>query len=281
MAAIDDASVSLIVTSPPFPLTFRKKHPYNTVGEQHFVDWFLHYARECHRVLAADGSLVIDVGGVWNKGSATKSLYQYRLLLALCDKLSFRLAQDFYWYNPAALPAPAEWVNVRRIRVKSAVNLVFWLSKGDTARANNRNVLRPYSRDMLRLITKGYRAKQRPSGHSITSKFQKDHGGSIPPNLLEFGNNDSNSAYMKACAAAGLPVHPARYPRSLPEFFIKLCTDPGDTVLDPFAGSNVTGEAAEKLDRRWISIEMAEEYVRGSKFRFDSATLVGKTPRRA
>jgi len=281
MAGLKSASVNLVVTSPPFPLTFRKKHPYNTVGEEHFVEWFLHYARECQRLLTKDGSLVIDLGGVWNRGSATKSLYQHRVLIALCDQLGFRFAQDFYWYNPAALPAPAEWVNVRRVRVKSAVNLVYWLSKGDVAKANNRNVLRPYSRDMIRLITKGYRAKERPSGHSITSKFQKDHGGSIPPNLLEFGNNDSNSVYLKSCAAAGLPVHPARFPRAVPEFFIKLCTSAGDTVLDPFAGSNVTGEAAERLGRKWIAIEMAQEYVRGSKFRFEAVTPSRTTRRRA
>lgn len=270
MAGLPSGSINLVVTSPPFPLTFRKKEPYNTVGEGQFVEWFLGYARECQRLLTDDGSFVVDLGGVWNKGSATKSLYQHRLLISLCDQLQFHFAQDFYWYNPAALPAPAEWVNVRRVRVKSAVNLVFWLSKSKTARANNKNVLRPYSADMLRLITKGYRAKERPSGHTITGKFQKNLGGSIPPNLLEFGNNDSNSAYVKACVATDLPVHPARYPRALPEFFIKLCTDIGDTVLDPFAGSNVTGEAAERLGRRWVSIELAEEYVRGSRFRFES-----------
>ncbi len=273
MPTLSDSSVNLVVTSPPFPLTFRKKKPYNTVGESHFVDWFLRYARECRRLLTNDGSLVIDLGGVWNKGSATKSLYQHRLLIALCDQLGFHLAQDFYWYNPAALPAPAEWVNVRRIRVKSAVNLVVWLSKTEDARANNRGVLRPYSQDMIRLISRGYRAKERPSGHNITKKFQKDHGGSIPPNLLEFGNNDSNSEYLKALGAAGIPVHPARFPRGVPEFFIKLCTSKGDVVLDPFAGSNVTGEAAEKLGRKWISIELAEEYVTGSRFRFNESTL--------
>ncbi len=264
-------SVNLVVTSPPFPLTFRKKKPYNHVGEAQFVEWLCSYARECHRLLTLDGSLVLDLGGVWNKGSATKSLYQYRLLLALCDDLGFHLAQDFYWYNPAALPAPAEWVNVQRVRVKSAVNLVYWLSKSERPKANNRNVLRAYSADMLRLIQRGYKAKARPSGHAITGKFQKDQGGSIPPNLLEIGNNDSNSDYIKGCAAVGVPVHPARYPKGLPEFFIKLCTMPGDLVLDPFAGSNVSGEAAERLERRWISVELAPEYVAGSKLRFDRA----------
>lgn len=270
MASLGASSVSLAVTSPPFPLTFRKRKPYNHVGESEFVEWLCKYAKACHRVLTEDGSLVLDLGGVWNKGAATKSLYQYRLLLALCDELGFHLAQDFYWYNPAALPAPAEWVNVRRIRVKSAVNLVYWLSKTESPKANNRNVLRPYSADMLRLIERGYKAKSRPSGHAITGKFQKDQGGSIPPNLLEIGNNDSSSDYIKGCAIAGLPVHPARFPRALPEFFIRLCTDPGDLVLDPFAGSNITGESAERLGRRWVSVELAQEYVDGSRLRFPS-----------
>lgn len=274
MRGLPPASVSLVITSPPFPLTFRKKKPYSSVGEQEFVDWFSPYARECRRVLQDDGSFVIDLGGVWNRGSATKSLYQYRLVLALCDQNAFHLAQDFYWYNPAALPAPAEWVNVRRIRVKSAVNLVLWLSKTPNPKADNKRVLRPYSRDMLRLIDRGYRPKERPSGHNITAKFGRDLGGSIPPNLLEFGNNDSNSHYIKGCQAAGLSVHPARFPTALPEFFINLCTDKGDVVLDPFAGSNVTGEAAERLGRRWISIELAAEYLEGSKYRFPSL-LVG------
>lgn len=184
------------------------------------------------------------------------------------DRIGFHFAQDFYWHNPAALPAPAEWVNVRRIRVKSSVDLVYWLSKTAHPKADNRQVLRAYSRDRLRLIDKGYKAQSRPSGHNITNKFQKNLGGSIPPNLLEYGNNDSNSAYIRGCQSAGLPVHPARFPTALPEFFIELCTDEDDVVLDPFAGSNVTGAAAERLKRRWIAIELAEDYLLGSKFRF-------------
>jgi len=270
MSELPASSADLIVTSPPFPLTFRKKKPYASVGEDRFVDWFLPYAKQCRRLLKDDGSFVLDLGGVWNKGTPTRSLYQHKLIVALCESVGLHYAQDFYWYNPGALPAPAEWVNVRRIRVKAAVNMVTWLGKTEWPRANNRQVLRPYSADMLRLIDRGYRAKERPSGHNITDKLRKNLGGAIPPNLLELGNNDSNSAYLKACATAGLPVHPARFPRGLPEFFVKLCTNRGDLVLDPFAGSNVTGEAAEHLGRKWIAIELAEEYLQGSKFRFPS-----------
>ncbi|MGH8611172.1 MAG: DNA-methyltransferase [Gammaproteobacteria bacterium] len=272
MKALPAESVNLIVTSPPFPLTFQKKKPYGTIKIAEFLEWFLGFAREFHRLLRDDGSLVIDIGGVWNKGTPTKSLYQHHLLIALCDQLGFHYAQDFYWYNPGALPAPAEWVNVRRIRVKSAVNLVWWLSKSPWPKANNRHVLRKYSGDMLRLLQRGYRTKERPSGHNITPKFNKNHGGAIPPNLLDFGNNDSNGEYLKRCLEAKLPVHPARFPRGLPEFFIKFCSDLGDTVMDPFAGSNVTGEAAEMLGRYWIAIELVAEYLAGSKFRFEQGS---------
>lgn len=268
MRSLADESVNLIVTSPPFPLTFQKKKPYEAVGIDRYVDWFLEFGNQFRRLLTPDGSLVIDIGGVWNKGVPTRNLYQYHLLLGLCEKVGFNLAQDFYWHNPGALPAPAEWVNVRRIRVKCSVNLVWWLGKTAWPKANNRNVLKQYSPDMIRLIQKGYRPKLRPSGHAITKKFGRDSGGAIPPNLLEFGNNDSASSYLRSCAASNLPVHPARFPRALPDFFIRLCSDPGDVVLDPFAGSNVTGEAAERLGRRWVAIEMIEDYLEGSAFRF-------------
>ncbi|MGH2362626.1 MAG: DNA methyltransferase, partial [bacterium] len=148
MKSLSDGSVSLIVTSPPFPLTFQKKKPYQAIGIERYVDWFLEFGNEFRRILKDDGSLVIDIGGVWNKGTPTRSLYQYHLLLGLCEKVGLHFAQDFYWHNPGALPAPAEWVNVRRIRVKCAVNLVWWLSKTPWPKADNRNVLRGYSPDM-------------------------------------------------------------------------------------------------------------------------------------
>jgi DNA modification methylase len=109
----------------------------------------------------------------------------------------------------------------------------------------------------------------RPSGHDISKNFIKDQGGAIPPNLLQLANTESNSYYLRACRNSGLKPHPARFPIGLPSFFIKLLTKPGDTVLDPFAGSNVTGEAAEDLGRRWIGMELNPEYVVGSRFRFD------------
>lgn len=266
MRQLPSDSVSLVMTSPPFGLAFKKE--YGNPDADKYLAWFLPYAREMRRVITQEGSIVIDIGGAWKKGTPTRSLYQFKLLVALCEEVGLHLAQDFYWFRPAALPAPAEWVTVRRIRLKDSVNCIWWLSKSEWPKANNRNVLQPYSKDMVRLLRKGYRSKLRPSGHFVTHKFMVDHGGAIPPNLLQVGGNESNTYYIKACQKAGVKPHPARFPREIPDFFIKLTTSENDLILDPFAGSNVTGEAAEFNNRRWIAVETKEQYLMGSRFRF-------------
>jgi site-specific DNA-methyltransferase (cytosine-N4-specific) len=263
-------SINLIVTSPPFAL--KRKKEYGNVDANEYVDWFLPFAKEFWRILRPDGSFVVDIGGSWTPGLPTKTLYNFELLIRLCRDVGFHLAEDFYWLNPAKLPSPAEWVNVRRMRVKDAIDPVWWLSKTPFPKANNRNVLKPYSKSMEDLLEKGYKAKLRPSGHDISTKFGNNRGGAIPPNLLTIANTESNSYYLRACREAGFKPHPARYPLALPQFFVKFLTDKNDTVLDPFCGSNITGECCEQLGRHWLAFELSEEYLEGSRFRFHTRT---------
>lgn len=263
---IAEGSVDLIITSPPFGLVRKKQ--YGNVDADQYVDWFRPFGNLFKRLLKPNGSLVIDIGGSWIPGQPTRSLYHYELLIMLVKELGFHLAQEFFWWNPSKLPTPAEWVNIRRVRVKDAVNCVWWLSPTPWPKASNRRVLQPYSKSMKELLANGYRAKPRPSGHDISTKFSKDNGRSIPPNLLAIANTESNSAYIRYCRQRHLPVHPARFPAALPEFFIRMLTNPGDLVVDPFAGSCVTGEVAERLKRRWICVELLPEYVEGAKGRF-------------
>lgn len=266
-----NGKVDLIITSPPYAL--RRKKEYGNVDATEYVDWFMSFSDLFYDVLAPHGSLVINIGGSWKKGLPVRSLYHYELLISLCNpkrEKFFYLGQDLFWYNPSKLPAPAEWVTVRRIRVKDAVECVWWLSKSPFPQANNRKVLVEYSDSMKELHEKGYKPKLRPSGHDISDKFSRVNGGAIPPNLLQIANTDSNSRYLMKCRENGLNPNPARYPEGLPEFFIDMLTEPGDLVLDPFAGSNVTGAVAERRGRRWISTELVKEYLEGSKFRFDN-----------
>ena len=278
LRSLPEQSVNLVVTSPPYALHFKKEYGNADKGE--YLDWFLPFAVEINRVLKDDGSFVLNIGGSYNKGTPTRSVYHFKLLVALIERVGFHLAQELFWYNPAKMPVPAEWVTVRRIRVRDSVEYVWWLSKTPWPKADNKRVLRPYSKDMYRLNRKGVTKTTRPSGHAINEGFTKiDSGGSIPPNmidedtptdLLKFGNNAANDQYTKRCKEAGIKIHPARFPAVLPEFFMKFLTDDGDLVLDPFAGSNTMGMVAEALMRKWIAVDNVEEYLSASKFRFDT-----------
>jgi site-specific DNA-methyltransferase (cytosine-N4-specific) len=268
---LPDNSVALVLTSPPFAL--RRRKAYGNVDASEYVEWFWPFAAEIHRVLDPEGSFVFELGGAWNRGSGTRSLYQYELILRL-SKL-FHLAQEFYWYNPSKMPTPAEWVTIRRTRVKDAVNTLWWLSKSEEPRADNRRVLRPYSRSMRRLLRDGYQTAKRPSQHDIGPHFRRDNGGAIPPNILQVPNTRSSDEYFRRCREAGLPIHPARFPAAVPEFFVRFLTEPGQLVLDPFAGSNMTGHVCERLERRWLSIEINPDYVAGSRLRFENEIVTG------
>jgi site-specific DNA-methyltransferase (cytosine-N4-specific) len=276
LKAIPDGSINAVITSPPYALHFKKE--YGNAEKHDYIEWFLPFATEIFRVLPDDGSFILNIGGSYNEGTPTRSLYHFKLLVELVERVGFKLAQECFWFNPAKMPMPAEWVTVRRIRIRDSVEYVWWLSKTPWPKADNRSVLKPYSKDMERLNKRGVRRTVRPSGHNIKPSFSKvEAGGSIPSNvveeelpidLLRFGNNAANDAYTERCKKAEVKVHPARFPAALPEFFIKLLTNEGDLVLDPFAGSNTTGSVAEKLQRRWIAVEKVEVYLEASKFRF-------------
>lgn len=276
LASLPTGSVNLVVTSPPYALHFKKE--YGNADQGRYADWLLPYCREIRRVLADDGSFALNIGGAWTPGIPVRSLYQYRLLLRLVDEIGFHLAQELFWYNPAKMPTPAEWVNVRKIRIKDSVEFIWWLSKTPWPRADNDQVLLPYSPDMERLARRGLKGTRRPSGHQIKASFANvDRGGSTPPNLLGLhegsnlivrGNNASNDSYYRLSKLYGLPVHPARFPQAIPEFFVRLCTRGGDLVVDPFAGSNMTGYVAETLGRRWLCSEANADYASASQVRF-------------
>ena len=266
---LPERSVDLVVTSPPFALL--RKKAYGNEEQDQYVEWLGRFGEAAYRVLKNSGSFVLDLGGAYQRGKPVRSLYNYRVLLDFCDRLGYQLAEEFFWFNPAKLPSPIEWVNKRKIRAKDAVNTVWWFSRTTDPKADVRRVLAPYSKRMKTLLKdpeKFYKPKERPSGHDIAKAFGKENGGAIPSNLLQIANTESNSAYLRLCKMLGRESHPARFPSALPQFFIKFLTDPGDLVVDIFSGSNTTGQAAELTGRQWLSMDLDREYARLSAVRF-------------
>jgi DNA modification methylase len=262
--------VQLIFTSPPFPLN-RKKSYGNLTGDQ-YVTWLSSFAGPWRELLTEDGSIVVELGNAWEPGVPAMSTLPMEALLAFKRAGDFTLCQEFIWHNPSRLPTPAQWVNVKRVRVKDSFTRFWWFAKGATPKADNRRVLVEYSRAMKQLIRTGaYNSGERPSQHSIgTDSFARDNGGAIPPNVLVVSNTRARTDYLSYCRRIGLRPHPARMPEELPEFFIKMLTDPDDIVMDPFAGSNTTGAVAERLGRQWISTEVDVNFIRGAVGRFPS-----------
>ena len=274
LAQLPDSSVNLVMTSPPFALLRQKT--YGNKAQHEYVNWLKEFGRLVHQKLTPDGSFVLDLGGAYQRGTPARSLYNFRVLIEFCDELGFFLAEDFYWFNPSKLPSPIEWVNKRKMRAKDSVNTVWWFSKTEWPKANVSNVLTEYSDRMRKLLADPegfYKPKKRPSGHDIGKGFGSDNGGAIPSNLLQIPNSESNGQYLAGCKQVGAPQHPARFPARLPQFFIKMLTEPGDIVLDIFAGSNTTGWVAESEKRRWLAFDESREYVAASAFRFLSKSV--------
>jgi len=266
---LPDASVDLVVTSPPFALQRQKE--YGNLSQNEYIDWFLTFGNIVHRKLRDSGSFVVDFGGAYMAGVPVRSLYNFRVLVRMVDEIGFSLAEDFYWFNPSKLPSPIEWVNKRKLRTKDSVNTVWWFSKTQWPKADITKVLSPYSERMKKLLEdpgKFYSPKIRPSGHDIGTGFAKNNGGSIPSNLLQIPNTESNGQYLCGCKTVGVKSHPARFPAKLPEFFIRMLTEPDDLVVDIFGGSNTTGQVAQAEGRRWLTFEMLPEYIAASAFRF-------------
>jgi len=266
-------NVHLVLTSPPFPL--RRKKRYGNFQGQEYLDWLAGFAPMLSKMLTPDGSIVMEVGNVWEPGIPTMSTLSIEALLQFKQRADLHLCQEFIWNNPAKLPTPAQWVNVERIRVKDSFTRLWWMSPSPRPKASNRKVLVDYSSSMQDLLKAGkYNSGRRPSEHMIGSRsFLKDHGGAIPGSVLTLANTRSNDPYHAHCRERGLDPHPARMPIRLCEFFIKMLTDEGDISLDPFGGSNATGAAAEGLGRQWLSIEADRDYIEGAKGRFAQSAL--------
>ncbi len=289
--------VQLVFTSPPFPLITKKA--YGNKEGLSYIRWLASFAPLLGRLLREDGSIVIEIGNVWESGRPVMSTVVMEALLRFLKRGGFNLCQEFIWYNPAKLPSPAQWVNIERSRVKDAFSRVWWMSRSDRPKADNRKVLKEYSDSMEKLLRTGsYNSGKRPSEHSIgETSFNRNNGGAIPPNVfggddlpslgsvLKASNTRSSDQYQLFCRADGRGAHPARMPMELVDFFVRMLTDEGDIVLDPFAGSNTTGALAETKNRRWIGIEADWDYATRSITRFAPEAITGtcaqvKTSRR-
>lgn len=271
-----DAPITLVVTSPPYPLASARK--YGNPPEHVYVDWITKTLEPVVKNLVPGGSICLNVSNdIFMPKSPERSLYCERLLLALHDRLGLRLMDRLIWQNKSKPPGPYQYASKARTQLNVEYEPIYWMTN-DPSRvmSDNRRVLQQHTDKHLALIAAG--GEQRRGVFSDGAygvrpgSYGKATEGRIPRNVLSFGHRcASQSAYKAFAQKMGLPVHGAPMPLALASFLVEFLSKPGDLVADPFSGSFTTGLAAERLGRRWLGTECMVEYVLGSAYRFQAA----------
>lgn len=271
-----DAPISLIITSPPYPLA--KPRAYGGPSEPQYVDWICKTLEPVIKSMVQGGSLCLNISNdVFEPGLPSRSMYVERLLLALHDRLGLHLMDRLIWENPSKPPGPIAWASKERVQLNVGYEPIYWLTNDPRhVRSNNRRVLEKHTEQHMKLIQAG--GEQRTQTFSDGAynlrpgRFGNATEGRIPKNVLTFGHSCKDQRQYKRMARdAGLPTHGAPMPLKLASFLVEFLSESDDLVVDPFGGSFTTAKAAERLGRRWLSTECMLEYVLGGALRFQDA----------
>lgn len=259
--------IHLCVTSPPYPL--RVARGYGNVDESAWVDFITESLEGIVRNLAVGGSIVLNISNdIFETKRPSRSLYVERMVIALHDRLGLSLMDRWPWVNLSKMPGPTHWACVNRVQLCSGWEPVFWFTNDPLkVRSDNRRVLERHTDKQEKLFDAGGESRVTNYGDGAyklrAGSFAQRTAGKIPKNVIMRGHSCADTQRLRKIAGAlGLPPHPAMYPTALPEFAIKLLTQEGDLVVDPFAGSNKTGLAAQRNNRRWVGCDLVLEYMR-------------------
>ena len=268
-----DAPITLVVTSPPYPLA--KPRNYGNPTEAQYVDWICKQLEPIVKNLVRGGSICINLSNdIFEPGLPSRSLYRERLVLALHDRLGLHKMDELIWENKSKAPGPVKWASMARTQLNVVFEPVYWFTNDPRAvRSDNRRVLQQHTDKHLNFIRNGGEAREASysdGAYNIKAgRFANETPGRIPRNILSYGHRCAEQlAYKRTARSMGLPVHGAPMPMKLASFLIEFLSQPGELVVDPFGGSFTTAHAAERLGRRWLSTDIMVEYVLGGATRF-------------
>jgi DNA modification methylase len=263
----------LAITSPPYCIS--KPRAYGGPSEREYVDFICSAMEPVVKNLVPGGSIALNISNdVFIPGTPARALYRERLVLALHDRLGLFKMDTLVWDDASKAPGPIAWASKERFQLHVGYEVVYWLTNDPTrVFSNNQRVLRPHTERHLKLIAKGGESRVASYGDGANrlshGSFGAATAGRIPTNVLRFGHRCHSQQGVRAYAKEqGLPVHGATFPLALAKFIIEFLTEPGQMVIDPFAGWFTAPLAAELTGRRWIASEKMLQYVEGGRYRF-------------
>jgi len=243
LSSYPEQSVNLIVTSPPYADS--RKNTYGGIHPDHYVEWFLPISEQLLRVLKDDGSFILNIKEKAINGE--RHTYVLELILAL-KKQGWFWTEEYIWHKKNC--SPGKWPN----RFRDAWERCLQFNKQKKFKMNQEAVMVPT----------GEWAKTRLNklGENDKIRFNSQVGSGFGKNIANWVGRDMAypSNVLHLATECGNKNHSAAFPKSLPAWFIKLFSDPGDLILDPFVGSGTTCIVAYELQRNYLGIELKEEY---------------------
>lgn len=254
---LPDNSIDLIFTSPPY--ADQRKSTYGGIHPDKYVEWFLPISNELLRVLKPTGTFVLNIKEKVLNGE--RSTYVMELILEM-RKQGWLWTEEFIWHKKNCYPG--KWPN----RFRDAWERLLQFNKEKKFNMYQESVM----------VSMGDWAKSRLKNLSDIDKTRDESkvGSGFGKNISNWVSRDK--AYptnvLHLSTECGNKKHSAAFPEGLPEWFIKLFTKPGDTVLDPFMGSGTTNFVAQRLFRHSVGIEILNEYYEEVKKNIEPNKLV-------
>ena len=245
LRGLPDDSVDLIFTSPPYADS--RKQTYGGVHPDGYVEWFLPKAEQFRRVLKPEGTFVLNVKERVVGGE--RHTYVLELILAL-RRQGWLWTEEFCWHKKNCYPG--KWPN----RFRDAWERCLQFNRVKRFKMNQEAVKVPmgdWAKTRLRNLSDTDRARDESKvrsgfGKKVSNWIGRDRA--YPTNVLHLATECGNRS------------HSAAFPLALPQWFVRLFTDPGDLVLDPFLGSGTTARAAQSLGRAYLGIDVDPVYCR-------------------
>ena len=258
LKTLPDNTIDLVVTSPPY--ADQRKSTYGGVSTDQYVEWFLPISEQLLRVLKPTGTFILNIKEKVVNGE--RSTYVMELILAM-RKQGWLWTEEFIWHKKNSYPG--KWPN----RFRDAWERLLQFNKSKKVAMYQEEVMVPmgdWAKTRLKNLSE---TDKRRDNSKVGSGFGKnisnwvDRDKAYPTNVLHLATECNNKK------------HSAAFPEELPQWFMKLFTQEGDTVLDPFAGSGTTLFVAERMGRNAIGIELMQEYYQMIK---EQITLLESEP---
>jgi len=243
LSGFPEERVDLIVTSPPY--ADNRKKTYEGVPIDRYVDWFLPISAQLHRVLKPDGSFVLNIKE--RAANGERQTYVLELILAM-KRQGWLWVEEYVWHKKNCYPG--KWPN----RFRDAWERCLHFTKNKQFKMFQDSVMIPvgdWAETRLRNLSETDRIRDESrvgSGFGKNISNWLDRKFVYPSNVLHLATESSNRG------------HSASFPVELPTWFIKLFTNEGDLVLDPFSGAGTTALASIELDRQYVGIELMPHY---------------------